>query len=120
MRGFLGFTIFKFGLGDEASCFNKLNVIVGAGADVFIIHQSFESDDPRPFLVAIFPTEVKLVVLRPDFEAGWNHLFVFSQVAFVGFYFFEVDYIGDLFTRFVCEGEDVVHGQDNPTFTPLF
>ena len=112
--------VLEVNLRRKSSWFEKLNVIVSAWTNIFVVHKPLKSNNPRPFLIRVSSTKIKFLIIRSDFESSWNHLFVFTKVAFVWFYLFELNNVSDLFAGFVGESEQVIHCQDNPTFTPFF
>lgn len=103
----------------KTSGFDKFDVVVSTGSHVLVVHESFKSDDPRPFFVCISTAEVELIIFRSDLKARRNHFLVFTEIAFVGFDFLQVNNVSDLFAGFVCKSKEVIHGQNDPSFTPF-
>ena len=113
-------SVLKLYLRHESSWLNKLNVVISAWTNIFVVHKSLNSDYPWPFFINISSTEIKLLIFGCKFESGRNHFFIFSQVAFEWLELFEVNYIGDLFIGFVGKCEKVVHSENDPALTPFF
>jgi hypothetical protein len=107
-------------LRQKPSGFDKLDVVVSTGSHVLVVHESFKSDDPRPFFVCISAAEVELIILGSDLKACRNHFLIFTEIAFIGFDFLQVNNVGDLFAGFVRKSEEVIHGQNDPSFAPFF
>ncbi len=118
---FLNFaSAFELNLGRESSWLDKLDVIVSARTNIFVVHKSLKSNYPRPFLIGVPSAKIKFLIVRSDLESSRNHFLDFTNVAFVGFYLFELNHVSELFTGFIGESEQVIHGQDDPTLTPFF
>lgn len=121
LESFFNFsTILELYLWEKTSCFHEFDIIVSAWANVLVIHQSFKSYDPRPFLVAIAPTKVKLLVFCSHLEARWNHFLAFFQVTFVWSDLFKVNNISDFFAGFISKREEIIDCKNNPSFPPFF
>ena len=124
MRGSLKFrlielTSFKLTLSHEAFGLDPLGVIVRTFAGILKIHDSFDGDQPGPFLIAITCTEVEHFFDGSDFKACGNHIFFFTKITLVCFDFFEIDELGQFLQVSVGEDKHVVHCEYHPTLSPV-
>ena len=112
-------SILKLKLRFETFGFNPIRVIVVAGSNIFVIHKSFKADQPWPFFITIFGTEIELIISWSDFKSWGNHFLIFSEVWLIGFDLFQIDYIGHILHILVRESVHIIGSQNNPSFTPL-
>jgi len=74
---------FKFTLTHETFSFDPFCVVIRTFSGILEIHQSFKRYKPGPFLIAVSCTEVKHVLESSYLKTCWNHIFFFSEIAFV-------------------------------------
>ena len=109
----------KFVLAHKTFSSDIILVIVWTFSCILIIHQSLYWDEPSPLLIGITCTEVKHVFLGAELKTSWNHILIFSEIAFICFDFPQIDKFSHFFEITIGEDEDVIPSQYQPSFSPL-